>query len=401
MIAGVVAWMRFSQRQDRPNEAFRSRDALVMSSQRRRSQPLSSVSGTMVGSAADADSVEVWSSQGLLVRKTISTDSKSFVVRFGKTNSANIALVARMNGRLRAVVHGNDIDQVTDLQLGSTDSVTFSTRFVDPFMQPLSVQVYGRVRVGYVSVPIDTKSVLTSSSGELVVAGLPKKGFVSFRILNPEFAQTFALFDIALRTDSIRTFPRVKVYPANNISGRVVDRYRHPLAKTKVVISSNIRYFRMPNISTDAQGRFSFSRLPNGVFSVQAVSDDQGTACSFPVSEINCSNGNAVALPDITFQAGNFVNFVINDTSDNRTQPIMLEISGDDSGRRWFFTRPLSRAKPTKILIPRGFVRFQASQQSRNGIMPLSRNLNVSPSLLEIKPLTDQDVTVNIVPRRR
>jgi hypothetical protein len=137
------------------------------------------------------------------------------------------------------------------------------------------------------------------------------------------------------------------------------------------------------------------------VYSVQAVGGDGGSECSFPVSDIHCANGETQALPEITFQTGNFISFVIKYTSDNRTQPVMLEISGDDSGRRRFFTRLLSRSKPNKILVPQGIVRFQASQQSRNGIMPLSRNVNVAPSLLDVKPNTNQVVTINIVPRKR
>jgi len=402
MLAGVVAWMRYSKPIDRPNDAFRSRDALVTSTQKRTLLPVSSLAGMVLGSAAEADSVEVWSPKGLLVKKSIPKPSTSFDVRFGTTYSANIALVARLNGRILAMIPGNEIRQTTGIQLGSADSVAFSTRFVDPNLRPVSVKLSGSVRVGDVAVPIDTKGFLASSkSGDFLVPGLPKKGFVSFRILNTEFAQTYALFDIALRTDSIRTFPRVKVYPANMIYGRVVDHNRQPLARTKVVIRSNIRYFRMPITRTDLNGRFSFSRLPNGVYSVQAVGGDGGSECSFPVSDIHCANGETQALPDITFQTGNFITFVINDTSDNRTQPVLLEISGDDSGRRWFFTRMLSRSKPTKILVPQGIVRFQASQQSRNGIMPLSRNVNVAPSLLDVKPNTNQVVTINIVPRKR
>jgi hypothetical protein len=235
----------------------------------------------------------------------------------------------------------------------------------------------------------------------LLVSGLPPNGFVSLGILNPEYAQTFALTEIALRIEKIRSFPRVKVYPSNTIKGRVVDQFGHPKANIKVNIDTNIRHFHMPDVRTDELGNFAFTRLPNGVYSVQAVGDSVSAVCSAPVSEITCAGGNTEVVPDITFQAGNYVTFSITDTSESRTQPVIMKISGNSKGRSWFITRFIQRAKPTKLLIPKGLVNFEASQESRNGIMPLSRNMTISPDSLVVMPDNNQVVIINIVPRRR
>ena len=58
------------------------------------------------------------------------------------------------------------------------------------------------------------------------------------------------------------------------------------------------------------------------------------------------------------------------------------------------------RDQPTKILLPKGVVHFSASQQPRNGIMPLVRNISVSPADMTVDPANDQIVTVRILPRR-
>jgi len=400
LFAGVVAWMRLTGKHDHPSNAFRSRDALVMSSQKRRTQPVSSLAGILVGPAVSADSIELWTSDQRLLTKTVPEKSKSFNLRFGIIDSAKIALVARMNGQLLAMVPVSECDQFTDIKLGAADSVSFSTRFVDSNMNPLSVNVAGSVRVEQVTIPIDTRGFLSSATtGNLVVPRLPKNGFVSLEILNPEYAQTFALTDIALRTGKIRSFPRVKVFPSNRITGRVIDRFGHPKANVRVDIDTNIRHFHVPDVKSDESGNFSFSRLPNGVYSVQAVGE-QGAMCSAPVSEIQCGGGKSEVVPDITFQTGNNLTFRINDASESRTQPVILKISGESNGRTWFITRFVSRAKPTKLLLPQGLVKFEASQESRNGIMPLSRSVTVSPNSLVVTPKLNQAVIINIVPRR-
>ena len=402
LVAGVVTWMRLTGKHDQPAKAFRSRDALVVSMPKRRTQPVSSLDGRLVGAAASADSIELWTADQRLLTKSVPDKAKSFALRFGKIESAKIALVARMNGRLLAVIPVIECDRFTDIELGATQSVTFSTRFVDSLLKPLSVNVSGSVRAEQVTIPIDTKVFLSSAStGDLVVPGLPANGFVSLEILNPEYAQTFALTEIALRAGKIRSFPRVKVFSANRIAGRVIDSFGHPKANSRVTIDTNIRYFRMPDARTDEFGNFSFTRLPNGVYSVQALGDVADAMCSVPVSEIQCASGKTEVVPDITFQAGNYVTFSITDTSESRTQPVILKIYGEINAKRWFLTRFISRTKPTKLLVPQGLVYFEASQESRNGIMPLSRNVTVSPNSLYVTPGMNQVVTINIVPRRR
>ena len=402
LFAGVVTWMRLTGKHDHSTNAFRSRDALVMSTQKRQTQSVSLLTGILVGPAASADSIELWTADQRLLTKSVPTESKEFTLRFGQIDSAKIALVARLNGQLVAVIPISECDSFTNIQLGASQSVAFSTRFVDSLMQPLSVHLSGTIKIEHVTIPINTMGGWSSATnGELVVPGLPPNGFVSLGILNPEYAQTFALTEIALRTGMIRSFPRVKVFPANRITGRVVDRFGHPKANVKVEIDTNIRHFHVPDVRTDSLGNFSFTRLPNGVFSVQAVGDGVGAACSVPVSEIRCAGGNTEVVPDVIFQAGNYVTFSITDMSENRTQPVILKISGDSKGRNWFITRFVSRTKPAKILVPQGLVSFEASQESRNGIMPLSRNVTISPNRLVITPKKLQVVRINMVPRNR
>jgi len=402
LFAGVVAWMRLTGKHNHPANAFRSRDALVMSTQKRRTQMVSSLTGILVGPAASADSIELWTADQRLLIKSVPAKSKVFTLRFGQIDSAEIALVARLNGQLLAVIPVSECDRFTNVQLGAAQSVAFSTRFVDSLMQPLSVRLSGTVKIEQVTIPINTVGGWSSATtGELVVSGLPPNGFVSLGIINPEYAQTFALTEIALRTGKIRSFPRVKVFPANRITGRVVDRFGHPKANIKVAIDTNIRHFHVPDVRTDSLGNFSFTRLPNGVYSVQAVGDGVGAVCSVPVSEIRCVGGNTEVVPDVTFQAGNYITFSITEVSENRTQPVILKISGDSNGRNWFITRFISRTKPAKILVPQGLVSFEASQESRNGIMPLSRNVIISPNRLVVTPKKKHVVRINMVPRGR
>ena len=402
IFAGVVIWMRFANDYRSPEGAFRTRDALLVANPKRNTVEVTTISGRLVGIAAAADSVEVWSSNRRLLSTVKLSGSQSFTIRIGPINSARLALVARAGGRLLAIKHGTDIDDFTDVQLGAGKSVTFATRFVDFRMQPVKVDLFGDVRVGDVTLPLDSKSDLeVSASGILNIQGLPTNGFISLGIQNREHAQTFALRDIALRSDAMRVFPKVKVYPANQIRGKIVDAAGRPAAGVRVVIESNIRRFQMPETRTDKLGNYSFSRLPNGLFSIQAFSIGRGDMCTAPASNIQCSSGDNVDLPQLTFAKGNNVEFEIDDKSNLNTQPVFLEISGMGAGRRWTMTHVLFRDRPTRVLIPCGTAHFQASQQPRNGILPSFRNVSITPETLDVRPSSSQKVVVHILQRRR
>lgn len=402
IFAGVVIWMRFANDYRSPEGAFRTRDALLVANPKRNTIEVTTISGRLVGIAAAADSVEVWSSNRRLLSTVKPSGSQSFTILISRINSARLVLVARSGGRLLAIKHGTDIDDFTDVQLGAGKFVTFATRFVDFRMQPVKVDLFGDVRVGDVTIPLDSKFDLeVSASGILNIQGLPTNGFISLGIRNREYAQTFALRDIALRSDATRIFPKVKVFPANQIRGKIVDIAGRPVNGTRVVIESNIRRFQMPETRTDKLGNYSFSRLPNGVYSVQALSSDKGDMCTAPVSGIQCSGGDNVDLQQLTFAKGNYVEFEIDDKSNLNTQPVFLEISGMGEGRRWISTHVVFRERPTRVLVPSGLAYFQASQQPRNGIMPSFRNVSISPETLDVRPSASQKVVVHILQRRR
>jgi hypothetical protein len=292
------------------------------------------------------------------------------------------------------------VNDFTDVRVGASASVTFSTRFVDPTFNPVRTSLSGTVRIGEVSIPIDTRSkIICSENGDFQVAGLPPNGFVSFDVLNPEYAQTFSLMNIALRSDKVRIFPKVKIYPSNEIRGRVINSGGNPISNATVVIDGNIRNFRVSRAQTNARGMYSFVRLPNGVYSVKALSSSVESMCSAPVSQIRCQEGSQVSLSDLTLSRGQVVKFVINDSSNNRTQPVILKVSGEVNGRQWVMTQLLLRGEPTKVLLPKGLVHFSASQQPRNGMMPFVRNISVLPAEMEVDATKEQTVIVRILPR--
>ncbi len=397
IIAGVVSWMRFSNRERPDTGAFRSRDALVAANPYRKSVEVSSISGVLVGTAAHADTIEIWSSNKVLIGRAKPSQTQSFSSQFRRCNSANIAIVARAQGRLLTILPGRDISDFARIQLGTGKGVTFKTRFVRLNYQPVTVDLSGEVRVGGVTIPLVSRTDLqVTESGEVTVNGLPSNGFISLGILNKEYAQTFALTDIALRTDSIRIFPNVKVYPSNEISGKIVDNADRPVVGTRVVIDSNIRRFQMPEGRTNKLGRFTFYRIPNGVYSVQAISGANGDMCTTPASGINVSGGSSVDLPPLKYLQGNLVKFDIEDQSNSNKQPVFLEIAGMDKGRTWAKSHVIYREKTTSILVPSGLVKFRASQQPRNGILPSFRNVSIHPDSLIVKPLTSQRVVIKI-----
>ncbi|MEY3602148.1 MAG: hypothetical protein RL169_1392, partial [Armatimonadota bacterium] len=196
ILAGVVVWMRFANSDRSSARVFRSRDALLVSNPKRNTMEVTSISGKLVGIAATADSVEVWSSNKVLLSRVKPSRMQSFTASFGKRNSANIALVARARGRLLTIQPGRDIDDFSDIQLGTGKFVTFVTRFINFRLEPVQVDLFGDVRVGDVTLPLDSKSDLeVSPSGNLNIRGLPTNGFISLGIQNREYAQTFALKD--------------------------------------------------------------------------------------------------------------------------------------------------------------------------------------------------------------
>lgn len=402
IFAGVVAWMRFTNGDRSSAESLRSRDALLVTNPKRNKIEVTVISGRLVGFATRADSIEVWSSNKQLLAKVKPSESRTFKTLIAKINSANIALVAREGGRILAIQPGTDIENFADIQLGIGKCVTFATRFVDFVVKPVKVDLDGEVRVGDVTIPLSTQSDLNvSTTGNLNIQGLPTNGFISLGIRNREYAQTFALRDIALRSGPTRVFPNVKVYPANQIRGKVVDTSGRPVPDVRVVIESNIRRFQMPDTRTDKLGNYSFSRLPNGIFTIQAFSNSPGDLCSAPASGIQCSGGNCVEVKPLTFEQGNYVDFEIDDKSKANTQPVFLEISGMVDGRRWITTHVIFRDRPTRVLVPRGLAYFQASQQPRNGILPSFRNVSITPESLDVHPSSSQRVVVHIMQRRR
>ena len=402
IFAGVVAWMRFANGDRSSGGPFRSRDALLVSNPKRNSIDVTSISGRLVGIATPADTVEVWSSKKQLLSTVKPSESQTFATLIDKKNSTNVALVARAGGRILAIKPGTEIDNFADIQLGIGKCVTFATRFVDFVMKPVKVDLVGEVRVGDVTIPLSSQSDLNvSATGNLNIQGLPTNGFISLGIRNREYAQTFALRDIALRSDPTRVFPKVKVYPANQIRGKVVDTSGRPVPDIRVVIESNIRRFQMPDTRTDKRGQYSFSRLPNGIFTIQAFSNGPGDLCSAPASGIQCSGGDCVEVKPLTFEKGNYVDFKIDDKSNANTQPVFLEISGMVNGRRWMTTHVIFRDRPTRVLVPRGLANFQASQQPRNGILPSFRNVSITPEALDVHPSSSQKVVVHILQRRR
>jgi hypothetical protein len=400
LFAGVVVWMRFTVKAPRVQDN-RNLDALVAIKPKRTSRPVSVIDGTLVGSAASADSIEVCSGRGGRLAGQSVEAGKPFSLQIPKTSSEDIAVIARSNGRLVAAISGAEVNNFADVHVGESVSVTFATRFVDVSLRPVRTRLFGTFTIGDVTIPIDTKSDINSSeNGELQVSGLPQRGFVTFEILNPEYAKTFALTNIALRSDKVRTFPRVKVYPSNELRGKVIDTKGKPVANADVIIGGNVRNFRMPKARTDAFGNYTFARLPNGVYSVKALSREVESVCSSPISQIECDRGIRISLADLTLNRGRIVKFVINDSSSNQTQPVFLKVSGEVDGRPWVMTYLMLRDQPTKILLPKGVVHFSASQQPRNGMMPLVRNINVSPTDMTVDPANDQIVTVRILPRR-
>ena len=400
LFAGVVAWMRFTKN-DPQIKDNRNLDALIATKPKRRSQKVSIIAGSVVGSAVSADSFEIWSGRGLCLGKLSIQAAKPFSIRIPKTSSDDIALVARLNGRLVAVVPGSDVNNFTDVRVGASASVTFLTRFVDATLHPIRVSLSGNVRIGNVAIPIDTHSnIICTESGDFQIAGLPPSGFVSFDVLNPEYAQTFSLTNIALRSDKFRTFPKVKIFPSNEIRGRVINSGGNPVASAAVVIEGNVRNFRVSRSQTNAQGMYSFARLPNGVYSVKALSRVVESMCSAPVSQIRCEDGRQISLSDLTLSRGKVVKFYINDSSSNRTQSVILKVSGEVHGRRWVMMQLLLRGQPTNVLLPKGLVHFSASQQPRNGMMPFVRNIDVSPTEMEVDATNQQTVIVRILPRR-
>lgn len=400
LVAGVIVWMRFTSKAPRVQDN-RNLDALVAIKPKRTSRPVSFIAGTLVGSAASADSIEVCSgSRGRLAGQKVQA-GKPFSIRIPKTSSDDIAVVARSNGRLLAAISGAEVNDFAEVRVGESVSVTFATCFVDVTLRPIRTRLSGTFTIGDVTTSIDTKSDISSSeNGELQVPGLPQRGFVTFDILNPEYAKTFALTNIALRSDKVRIFPKVKVYPSNELRGRVIDTNGKPVANAEVIIGGNVRNFRMPRARTNALGDYTFSRLPNGVYAVKALSREDESVCSAPISQIECDRGSRTSLADLTLNRGRIVKFVINDSSSNQTQPVFLKVSGEADGRSWVMTYLMLRDQPTKILLPKGVVHFSASQQPRNGIMPLVRNISVSPADMTVDPANDQIVTVRILPRR-
>ncbi|MFN7829617.1 MAG: hypothetical protein ACK5NX_00285, partial [Armatimonadota bacterium] len=168
IFAGVVVWMRFANSDRSSVGVFRSRDALLVSNPKRNTMEVTSISGKLVGIAATADSVEVWSSNKVLLSRVKPSRLQSFTARFGKRNSANIAFVARARGRLLAIKPGRDIDDFSDIQLGAGKFVTFVTRFIDFRLEPVQVDLFGDVRVGDVTLPLGSGSDLeVSGSGHL------------------------------------------------------------------------------------------------------------------------------------------------------------------------------------------------------------------------------------------
>ena len=400
LVAGVIVWMRFTTKAPRVQDN-RNLDALVAIKPKRTSRPVSFISGTLVGSAASADSIEVCSGSGGRLASQNVRAGKPFSIRIPKTSSEDIAVVARLNGRLLAAISGAEVNDFADVRVGESVSVTFATRFVDVTLRPIRTRLSGTFTIGDVTTPIDTESIISSSeNGELQVTGLPQRGFVTFDILNPEYAKTFALTNIALRSDKVRTFPKVKVYPSNELRGRVIDTKGKPVANADVIIGGNVRNFRMPRARTNVLGDYPFARLPNGVYVVKALSREDESVCSAPISQIECDRGSRTSLADLTLNRGRIVKFVINDSSSNQTQPVFLKVSGEADGRPWVMTYLMLRDQPTKILLPKGVVHFSASQQPRNGIMPLVRNISVSPADMTVDPANDQIVTVRILPRR-
>ena len=400
LVAGVVVWMRFTTKPPRVQNN-RNLDALVAIKPKRTSQLVSVIAGNLVGSAASADSIEVGSARGgRLAGQTVEA-GKPFSLQIPKTSSEDIAVVARSNGRLVAAIPGAEVNDFADVRLGESVSVTFLTRFVDLSLRPMRTRLSGTFTIGDVTTPIDTKNDIRSSeNGELQVTGLPQRGFVTFEILNPEYANSFSLTNIALRSDKVRTFPRVRVYPSNELRGRVVDTRGKPVANADVIIVGNVRNFRMPKAQTDAFGDYTFARLPNGVYSVKALSREVESVCSAPISQIECDRGSRISLADLTLNRGRIIKFVINDSSSNQTQPVFLKVSGEVDGRQWVMTYLLSRDQPTNILLPKGVVHFAASQQPRNGMTPVVRDIKVSPADMTVDPANDQVVTVHILPRR-
>lgn len=400
LVAGVIVWMRFTTKAPRVQDN-RNLDALVAIKPKRTSRPVSFISGTLVGSAASADSIEVCSGSGGRLASQNVRAGKPFSIRIPKTSSDDIAVVARSNGRLLAAISGAEVNDFADVRVGESVSVTFATRFVDVTLRPIRTRLSGTFTIGDVTTSIDTKSDISSSeNGELQVPGLPQRGFVTFDILNPEYAKTFALTNIALRSDKVRIFPKVKVYPSNELRGRVIDTKGKPVANADVIIGGNVRNFRMPRARTNVLGDYTFARLPNGVYVVKALSREDESVCSAPISQIECDRGSRTSLADLTLNRGRIVKFVINDSSSNQTQPVFLKVSGEADGRPWVMTYLMLRDQPTKILLPKGVVHFSASQQPRNGIMPLVRNISVSPADMTVDPANDQIVTVRILPRR-
>ncbi|MFM7188148.1 MAG: carboxypeptidase-like regulatory domain-containing protein [Armatimonadota bacterium] len=394
--------MRFPVGSRSVNGAFRSRDALLVSNPKRNTIEVGAMFGKLVGIAANSDSVEVWSTNKRLLTKVKPSRLNSFTGQFPKRNASQLVLVARSGGRLLAVHRGSEIDNFSDIELGKGAFVTFTTRFVNLNQEPVQVDLFGDVRVDGVTIPLRSKSDLdVSASGILTIHGLPPNGFISLGIHDQEYAQTFALQDIALRSQETRVFPKVRVYPASHIRGKVVDVAGRQVPDTRVVIQSNIRRFHVPDIRTDLKGNFLFSRLPNGVYSVQALSRGRGDMCSTPVSGINCTSGDDVDVHHLTIAKGSYVTFVVDDKKKANTQPVFLEISGTTAGKRWVITQLIFRDRPTRLLVPSGKVYFQASQQPRNGILPSFRNVSVTPSTLVVHPLSPQQVVIQIVQRRR
>jgi len=398
LFAGVIAWMRFTKNETQVLDN-RNLDALIATKPKRRPQTVSTIAGSVVGSAVSANSIEIWSGRRLCLGKLSIQAAKPFFIKIPKTSSDDIALVARSYGRLVAVVHGSDVNNFTDVPVGGSPSVTFSTRFVDATLRPICTSLSGTVTTGNVSIPIDTqRDIICSEAGELKVAGLPRSGFVTFEILNPEYAQTFSLTNIALRCYKIRTFPKVRVYPANELHGRVVNTRGQPIPGAWVVIGGNVRNFSRPRIRTEATGTYKFARLPNGVYSVKALGGEN--MCSPPISQIRCNEGSQISLSELTLSRGRIVKFFIDDLSSNQTQPVILRVSGEVKGRRWVMTHLMLRGQPTKLLLPKGLVYFAASQQPRNGMMPFVRNISVSPSKMDVDPSINLIVRVRILPRR-
>lgn len=402
MVAGVVFWMRLASASNRPTGAFLQRDALVDVRHQSRSLLVSSISGKLTDVDALADTIEVWSADRVLLQSLRPSRSRTFAGRFKPTQSSDIAVVVKSRGKLLEAIPGPLIEDFSNVSLGRSKQVTFSTRFVNRLLDPQHVRLGGEFRVGAVTVPLDSERDLeVSPMGELGISGLPANGFVSLQILNRDYARTVALTDIALRDNPVRTFPNVKVHLANEIRGRVVNAKGLPVVNVKVTLSSNIRRLNVKPTKSDGEGKFSFTRLPNGIYSIQAVSYSDGDMCAHPESGIVCLDGTRVNLSPMQYNKGNFINFQVDSQSENRTQPVVLEVIGIHAGRSWVMTRMLPCNQTSRILIPSGMVKFKATQQPVNGILPSFRNLAISPSELLVKPLTSQTVNVKVLPRHR